>query len=179
MRGLSPEALGRKARGLGTTDARSLLPALCVGELRIESERDSEHHRTLCTEDRLVKSTAEGGSKLTVVATGQASNAGQSVGTTAPETLARQGHRGSAPDKESAAPGWPRLLSLAEAARYLGVSPWTARELVNAGSIPVTSIPRPQTARMHRRHPVHDSLRRLLIDRCDLDRLVETWKVSG
>jgi hypothetical protein len=105
------------------------------------------------------------GSKSSVVLSGQTLHDGHS--------------RGSAPDRTSAAPGWPRLLSLEEAARYIGVSPWTARELVNAGSIPVTSIPRPQTARMHRRQPVHDSLRRLLIDRCDLDRLVETWKVSG
>jgi excisionase family DNA binding protein len=119
------------------------------------------------------------GSKSSGVLSGQTLHDGHSAGTAAPETLARQGRRSSAPDRESSAPGWPRLLSLEEAARYLGVSPWTARELVNAGSIPVTPIPRPQTARMHRRQPVHDSLRRLLIDRCDLDRLVETWKVSG
>jgi excisionase family DNA binding protein len=96
-----------------------------------------------------------------------------------PQALEQQGTQRGTQDRTSAVPGWPRLLSLEEAARYLGVSPWTARELVNAGSIPVTSIPRPQTARMRRRRSVHDSLRRLLIDRCDLDRLVETWKVSG
>lgn len=101
---------------------------------------------------------------------------GHSAGTEAPETLAAQGRRARTQDSVSAAPGWPRLLSLEEAARYLGISPWTARELVNAGSIPVTAIPRPPTARMNRRQPIHDHLRRLLIDRCDLDRLVERWK---
>ncbi len=101
---------------------------------------------------------------------------GHTAGTEAPETLAAQGRRARTQDTQSVAPGWPRLLNLEEAARYLGISPWTARELVNAGSIPVTSIPRPATARMHRRQPIHDTLRRLLIDRCDLDRLVEQWK---
>jgi predicted site-specific integrase-resolvase len=61
----------------------------------------------------------------------------------------------------------------------LGVSFWTMREFVNAGSIPTVRLPRPQTDRMRRRRPVSDTVRRLLIDRADLDRLVDRWKEPG
>lgn len=50
------------------------------------------------------------------------------------------------------------------------------REFVNAGSIPTVRLPRPQIDRMRRRRPVTDTVRRLLIDRHDLDALVERWK---
>ena len=88
----------------------------------------------------------------------------------------RQGHRERSVDMISAVHGWPRLLNVEEAARYLGISFWTMREFVNAGSIPTVRLPRPQTDRMRRRRPVNDTVRRLLIDRRDLDALVERWK---
>ena len=72
--------------------------------------------------------------------------------------------------------GWPRLLDVNQAAAYLGVSFWTLREMLNAGSVPVVRLPRPQTARAHRTSPLGDTVRRLLIDRHDLDRLVDHWK---
>jgi excisionase family DNA binding protein len=59
-----------------------------------------------------------------------------------------------------------RLLSVHEAAAYLGLSHWTVRDLLHAGTI------RPV------RLPVGDGkdVRRLLLDRHDLDALVENSK---
>ncbi len=76
----------------------------------------------------------------------------------------------------SAAPGWPRLLDAQQAAAYLNVSFWTLREFINDGSIPTVRLPRPRTLRMRKRQPVSDTVRRLLIDRADLDELVQRWK---
>jgi len=62
-----------------------------------------------------------------------------------------------------------RLLDLHGAAAYLGVSYWTVRDLVFAGELPSVKLPSPR-ARDGRR------IRRTLIDREDLDRLIERWK---
>ncbi len=63
----------------------------------------------------------------------------------------------------------PRLLSLEDAARYLGVSPWTVRELEWSGVLPRVRIPLGNGK----------ELRKLLFDRADLDRLIDRWKDSG
>ncbi len=63
----------------------------------------------------------------------------------------------------------PRLLSLEDAARYLGVSPWTVRELEWSGVLPRVRIPLGNGK----------ELRKLLFDREDLDRLIDRWKDSG
>ena len=63
----------------------------------------------------------------------------------------------------------PRLLSLEDAARYLGVSPWTVRELEWSGVLPRVRIP----------FGNGKELRKLLFDREDLDRLIDRWKDSG
>jgi len=60
----------------------------------------------------------------------------------------------------------PRLLSLDDTARYLGVSAWTVRDLEAAGVLTRVRIPLPNGA----------DLRKLLFDREDLDRLIEGWK---
>ena len=60
-----------------------------------------------------------------------------------------------------------RLLDLQQAARYLGVSPWTVRDLEASGVIPRVLIPLPNGR----------ELRKLLFDRDDLDRLIESWKL--
>ncbi len=60
----------------------------------------------------------------------------------------------------------PRLLSLENTAIYLGVSPWTVRDLEAAGVLPGVRIPLPNGG----------DLRKLLFDREDLDKLVERWK---
>ena len=59
----------------------------------------------------------------------------------------REGRQRGAADRESAALGWPRLLDVQR-------SFWMLR------------------ARMRKRQPVHDTVRRLLIDRADLDLFV-------
>jgi excisionase family DNA binding protein len=51
-----------------------------------------------------------------------------------------------------------RLLSVREAANYLGISTWTLRALVRAGAVPRVSLP---------------GVRRLLFDREELDRVIE------
>lgn len=63
-------------------------------------------------------------------------------------------------------PVLPRLLDLLTAAAYLGLSPWTVRDLEAAGSLQRVRIPLPNAG----------ELRKLLFDRADLDRLIEAWK---
>ncbi len=62
----------------------------------------------------------------------------------------------------------PRLLDLEAAALYLGVSPWTVRDLANKkeGVLKRVRIPLKNNG----------ELRKLLFDREDLDRLIEAWK---
>ena len=64
------------------------------------------------------------------------------------------------------APITPRLLDLMTTAAYLGVSPWTVRDLEAAGVLPRVCVPLPGGR----------DLRKLLFDRADLDRLIEAWK---
>jgi len=52
----------------------------------------------------------------------------------------------------------PRLIDVATAAGYLGVSPWTVRDLIDRGSLPRVALP---------------GVRRVLVDQRDLDRLVD------
>ncbi len=60
----------------------------------------------------------------------------------------------------------PRLLDLEATAAYLGVSPWTVRDLEAAGVLPRVRIPLPNNG----------ELRKLLFDREDLDHLIRAWK---
>jgi excisionase family DNA binding protein len=59
-----------------------------------------------------------------------------------------------------------RLLELQEAAEYLGVSPWTVRDLVAAGTIRRVRVPLAGGR----------ELRRLLFDKTELDHLIDIWK---
>lgn len=59
----------------------------------------------------------------------------------------------------------PRLLDLDATAAYLGLSPWTVRELEARGVLRRVRIPVP-----------NGELRKLLFDREDLDHLVALWK---
>jgi hypothetical protein len=63
----------------------------------------------------------------------------------------------------------PRLLDLDAAATYLGVSPWTVRDLEAAGVLPRVRVPLPGGR----------ELRKLLFDKADLDRLIEAWKEAA
>jgi hypothetical protein len=60
----------------------------------------------------------------------------------------------------------PRLFGLEQAAAYLGLSPWTVRDLEAKGVLPRVRVPLPDGG----------ELRKLLFDRADLDRLIEVWK---
>jgi hypothetical protein len=60
----------------------------------------------------------------------------------------------------------PRLLSLEQAALYLGVSPRTVRDLETAGTLKLVRVPLPSGG----------ELRKLLFDRIELDHLIEAWK---
>ena len=68
----------------------------------------------------------------------------------------------SAPSQHSQIP--PRLVTVRDAAHYLGLSYWTVRRMVNTGVLPKVVIP---------------GCRRLLIDQRDLDRALEAWKERG
>ena len=59
-----------------------------------------------------------------------------------------------------------RLLDVAATAAYLGVSPWTIRDLEAAGTLKRVCVPLRGS-----------ELRKLLFDRADLDRLIEMWKI--
>ena len=88
------------------------------------------------------------------------------MGTSTQETQSRSGRQDSAEVKRTSAPLLPRLLDLQTAAQYLGLSPWTVRDLEAAGSVPRVRIPLPHAG----------ELRKLLFDRHDLDWLIDTWK---
>jgi excisionase family DNA binding protein len=72
------------------------------------------------------------------------------------------------PDKVEQYTG-PRLLDLKAAAMYMGLSYWTVRDLVIAGRLPSVKIPRPRSGDGR-------TIRRILLDRYDLDEFIEQSK---
>ena len=76
----------------------------------------------------------------------------------------------SSPTRESIT---PRLLNVRQAASYLGCSFWTARDYILQGLIPVVELPplRPREGERPRR-----TLRRILVDKADLDAFIEARK---
>jgi hypothetical protein len=69
----------------------------------------------------------------------------------------------------------PRLLDLRQAALYLGCSYWTVRDYVLAGLIPMVELP---ALRPREGEPPRKALRRVLIDRTDLDAFIDSRKVG-
>ncbi len=61
-----------------------------------------------------------------------------------------------------------RLLDLRTAAAYLGVSPWTVRDLEANGTLSRVRIP-----------AKGKNVRKLLFDRQDLDKVIEAWKQAA
>jgi excisionase family DNA binding protein len=91
-------------------------------------------------------------------------DAGHKTGTAPTQGRAATGISRRDEDKTSC----ERLLSLPQAAAYLGVSYWTVRDLVANGTLAKVALPGgPNDSR---------SLRRVLIDRHDIDRLIERSK---
>jgi hypothetical protein len=72
----------------------------------------------------------------------------------------------SLPSPETFTPHATEGTDQAGAARYLAVSTWTVRDLEAAGHLPRVRLPLPGGK----------DLRKLLYDRADLDRLIETSK---
>jgi hypothetical protein len=66
-----------------------------------------------------------------------------------------------------------RLLNMRQAAAYLGCSFWTARDYILQGLIPAVDMP-PLRAREGDRQ--RKTLRRVLVDRADLDAFIESRK---
>jgi hypothetical protein len=79
----------------------------------------------------------------------------------------------SGPIGESTEAIRPRLLNMRQAAAYLGCSFWTARDYVLQGLIPAVDMPplRPRPGDRQRK-----TLRRVLVDRADLDAFIESRK---
>ena len=67
----------------------------------------------------------------------------------------------------------PRLLNMRQVAHYLGCSFWTARDYILQGLIPAVEMP-PLLARPGERQ--RKTLRRVLVDRGDLDAFIEGRK---
>jgi len=67
----------------------------------------------------------------------------------------------------------PRLLNMRQAAEYLGCSFWTARDYILQGLIPVVDMPPLRAREGDRQKKV---LRRVLVDRADLDAFIESRK---
>jgi hypothetical protein len=67
----------------------------------------------------------------------------------------------------------PRLLGLADAGKYLGLSPWLIRDLIAAGTLRPVTIPLPPDRRGRRQD---GAVRKVLLDREDLDALVSASK---
>jgi hypothetical protein len=97
---------------------------------------------------------------------------GQSEGKVSSPALEPQAAERRRRDQQSL--GFGRLLPVAAAAAYLGISPWLLRQYIQAGDIPVTRLPRPATASATRgRRPSGDACRLVLLDREDLDQWVD------
>jgi hypothetical protein len=86
----------------------------------------------------------------------------------------------------------PRLLTLKQGAAYIGCSYWTLRDLVLNGTVPAVRVPSGRITSGRKRGkkcptrvliPSTDSrvrsLRKMLVDRFDLDRLIAAWKGIG
>lgn len=61
---------------------------------------------------------------------------------------------------------WPRLMNVKSTGQYLGVTVWRVRGLIHAGVLKPVRIPLGNGAE-ERKH---------LLDRHDLDELIERWK---
>ncbi len=94
---------------------------------------------------------------------------GHNAGTAGQQRRMSRGDNWGALVTQAVAPVAPRLLDLHATARYLTVSKWTVRDLEAAGTITRVRIPLPNDG----------ELNKVLLDRLELDRRIETWKDKG
>lgn len=76
----------------------------------------------------------------------------------------------SEPQSESIA---PRLFNMRQTAEYLGCSFWTVRDYILQGLIPIIEL---APLRPREGEPSRKTLRRVLVDRADLDTFIESRK---
>jgi len=62
----------------------------------------------------------------------------------------------------------PRLLGEEDAGRYAGVSRWSIRAWIESGKLPTVKLP-----------GVNGDMRRVLVDRADLDKLIEHSRMAA
>ena len=101
---------------------------------------------------------------------------GSCTGTAMAELTDFKGEADRANDVKTAA---RRLLSLHEAGKYLGVGYWTVRDYVQAGILPRVVLPcaaRRGKGGVVIRKPGDGNARRILVDKRDLDTLIERSK---
>ncbi len=91
---------------------------------------------------------------------------GHKTGTADANDRMNSGENRGAPALHAVVPLAPRLLDLHSTAAYLGVSEWTVRDLEAGGLLQRIRVPLPNQG----------ELRKLLFDRADLDRMIESWK---
>lgn len=91
---------------------------------------------------------------------------GHNMGTTVAGSRIRSGDSRGALASDASALLAPRLLDVRRAAAYLGLGVWTVRDLVATGVLPRVIVPRRNG----------NDLRKVLLDRQDLDGLIERWK---
>jgi hypothetical protein len=91
---------------------------------------------------------------------------GHSVGTATVKPRIQSGANDGTAANLTVAPVSPRLFDLHVSAGYLGLSEWTVRTLEQQGILKRVRIPLPNNG----------EVRKLLFDKVDLDRLVDSWK---
>lgn len=91
---------------------------------------------------------------------------GHSAGTTDAGSRMNSGQERGALASPAIAPLTPRLLDLRAAGLYLSLGERRLRDLVAAGGLPRVRVPLPNGG----------ELRKILLDREDLDRLIAAWK---
>jgi len=91
---------------------------------------------------------------------------GHVSGTSDPEALDRSAPEGRPLALEASAPLVPRLLDVRRLANYLSMPEATVYDLAARGVLRRLRIPLPNG----------EELRKLLFDRDDVDRLIDTWK---
>jgi len=92
---------------------------------------------------------------------------GHNQGNAEPKPMSRNSSEAGAPALRAGVhDSLPRLLDLQKASEYLSMNIWTIRKLIDKGTLTRVSIPLPHGAQ----------LKRVYLDRHDLDRLIDRWR---
>jgi excisionase family DNA binding protein len=168
----------REGRWTNPTTCATMLPAITVASLGVIVTGGTELRlRTPTSRPRTCSSRSSGQPTGENTEGGNCAAAGgrfkpalasgHTTGTPLPQLGQITGSECRPPASQASAPPTigPRLVSLQQAAEYLGVSYWTVRDLVDAGKVKRVRLPVGQR-----------DVRRVLLDVRDLDRLVDLSK---